>query len=49
MSIQNGADVFTLQSVLGHSSMDMVRNYVNMFSNELRDNHRKFSPIEKLF
>ncbi|MDC3413979.1 tyrosine-type recombinase/integrase [Terrihalobacillus insolitus] len=49
MSVQNGADVFTLQSVLGHSSMDMVRNYVNMFSNELRDNHRKFSPIEKLF
>jgi len=49
MSVQNGADVFTLQTVLGHTSMDMVRNYVNMFSNELRDNHRKFSPIEKLF
>ncbi|MFE4525839.1 tyrosine-type recombinase/integrase [Cytobacillus firmus] len=49
MSVQNGADVFTLQTVLGHTSMDMVRNYVNMFSNELRDSHRKFSPIEKLF
>lgn len=49
MSVQNGADVFTLQTVLGHTSMDMVRNYVNMFSNELRDNHRKFSQIEKLF
>ncbi|PRS16537.1 recombinase XerD [Bacillus paralicheniformis] len=49
MSVQNGADVFSLQSVLGHTSMDMVRNYVNMFSNEIRDNHLKFSPIEKLF
>ncbi|MGP4073980.1 tyrosine-type recombinase/integrase [Piscibacillus sp. B03] len=49
MSVQNGADVFSLQSVLGHTSMDMVRNYVNMFSNEVRDNHSKFSPIEKLF
>ncbi|WP_336865231.1 tyrosine-type recombinase/integrase [Peribacillus frigoritolerans] len=49
MSVQNGADVFSLQAVLGHTSMDMVRNYVNMFSNEVRDNHSKFSPIEKLF
>ncbi|MED3624669.1 tyrosine-type recombinase/integrase [Neobacillus thermocopriae] len=49
MSVQNGADVFSLQSVLGHTSMEMVRNYVNMFSNEVRDNHSKFSPIEKLF
>lgn len=49
MSVQNGADVFTLQTVLGHTSMDMVRNYVNMFSNEINANHRKFSPIEKLF
>ncbi|RTR27805.1 recombinase XerD [Robertmurraya yapensis] len=49
MSVQNGADVFTLQAVLGHTSMDMVRNYVNMFSNEIHGNHRKFSPIEKLF
>jgi integrase/recombinase XerD len=49
MSVQNGADVFSLQQVLGHTSMDMVRNYVNMFSNEIRESHSKFSPIEKLF
>ena len=49
MSVQNGADVFTLQQVLGHTTMDMVRNYVNMFSNEIYASHRKFSPIEKLF
>ncbi|CAI9386105.1 MULTISPECIES: tyrosine-type recombinase/integrase [unclassified Bacillus (in: firmicutes)] len=49
MSVQNGADVFTLQQVLGHTSMDMVRLYVNMFSNEIRESHSKFSPIEKLF
>jgi integrase/recombinase XerD len=49
MSVQNGADVFTLQQILGHTSMDMVRQYVNMFSNEIRENHSNFSPIEKLF
>lgn len=48
MSVQNGADVFTLQQVLGHSSLDMVRTYVNLFSNEIRNNHMKFSPIENL-
>lgn len=49
LSVQNGADVFSLQSVLGHSSMEMVRNYVNLFSNDVANNHRRFSPIERLF
>lgn len=48
MSVQNGADIFSLQAVLGHATLDMVRKYVNLFSREVRDNHRKFSPLEKL-
>lgn len=49
MSVQNGADVFTLQKVLGHTSLEMVRNYVNLFSSDVMDAHKRFSPIEKLF
>lgn len=49
MSVQNGANVFALQAVLGHTSLDMVRNYVNMFSTDVLEAHRKFSPVEKLF
>lgn len=49
MSVQNGADVFALQAVLGHASLDQVRTYVNLFSSEVRDKHRKFSPLEKMF
>ncbi|MCY8348057.1 tyrosine-type recombinase/integrase [Bacillus haynesii] len=49
MSVQNGADVFALQAVLGHTSLDMVRNYVNLFSSDVMDAHKKFSPVEKLF
>ncbi|WP_314587894.1 tyrosine-type recombinase/integrase [Paenibacillus terrigena] len=49
MSVQNGANVFALQAVLGHTSLDMVRNYVNMFSSDVLEAHRKFSPVEKLF
>ncbi len=49
MSVQNGADVFSLQKVLGHTSLEMVRNYVNLFSSDVYDAHKKFSPVEKLF
>ncbi|MGO4900295.1 tyrosine-type recombinase/integrase [Bacillus sp. GM2] len=49
MSVQNGADVFALQAVLGHTSLDMVRNYVNLFSSDVMDAHKKFSHVEKLF
>lgn len=49
MSVQNKANIFALQAVLGHANLDQVRTYVNLFSNEVRDDHRKFSPLEKLF
>jgi integrase/recombinase XerD len=49
MSIQNGADPFALQAILGHATLDQVRTYVNLFSHEVRDKHKKFSPVEKLF
>lgn len=49
MSVQNGADVFSLQKVLGHTSLEMVRNYVNLFSSDVMDAHKRFSPLEKLF
>jgi integrase/recombinase XerD len=49
LSVQSGADVFTLQSVLGHSSLDVVRVYVHLFINDVYENHKKFSPIERLY
>lgn len=46
--IQNGGDIFTLQKILGHTSLEMVRRYVNMFTGEVAAAHRKFSPVENL-
>ncbi|WP_214484311.1 tyrosine-type recombinase/integrase [Bacillus sp. SM2101] len=48
MAVQNGADVFSLQKILGHTSLEMVRNYVNLFSSDVFDAHKRFSPLEKL-
>ena len=48
MCVQNGANLFELQKILGHSTLDMVRTYVNLFSTEVVEAHRKFSPVENL-
>jgi integrase/recombinase XerD len=46
--ITNGGDIFRLQKILGHSSLDMVRNYVNMYSADLKNNFDKYNPLEQL-
>ncbi|MFD1453283.1 tyrosine-type recombinase/integrase [Oceanobacillus sojae] len=48
MAVINGANVFHLQKILGHSTLDMVKVYVNLFSMEVADSHKKFSPLESL-
>lgn len=48
MFVQNGGDAFTLQSILGHTSLEMTRRYVNMFSSDVSRSHKKYSPVERL-
>lgn len=48
MAVQNGANIFELQRILGHKTLDMVRVYVNLFSSDIARAHAKFSPIENL-
>ena len=46
--ILNGGDIFRLQKLLGHSSMDIVREYVNMFNNDMQRDYNSFNPLETL-
>ncbi|MFH1725750.1 MAG: tyrosine-type recombinase/integrase [Elusimicrobiota bacterium] len=47
--IRNGGDPFSLQAILGHSTLEMVRNYVNLASRDIMVQHKKFSPLDCLF
>lgn len=46
--IKNDGNIFALQKILGHSTLDMVRTYVNLFSSEVDDEHRKASPLNNI-
>lgn len=48
MWVRNGGDVFSLQQILGHSTLDMVRIYVNLAQTDIEAAHRKFSPADNL-
>ncbi|MBI3547970.1 MAG: tyrosine-type recombinase/integrase [Elusimicrobia bacterium] len=46
--ILNGGDAFSLQKILGHSSLDMVRVYVDLANRDVALQHRRFSPIDRM-
>jgi len=48
MSVMNGAGVFELQKILGHSTLEMVKTYVNLYSSEVSEKHKRFSPLNDL-
>jgi len=46
--ILNGGDIFRLQKMLGHSDLSVVKEYVNMFGNDLSIDFDKFNPLDQL-
>jgi integrase/recombinase XerD len=43
--IRNGGDVFRLQKILGHRTLDMTRRYVELDVSDLQAVHQRLSPL----
>ena len=43
--LENGGDLFSLQLILGHSSLEMVRRYSHMATGQVMARHKLYSPV----
>ena len=43
-----GGDVFTLQQILRHTPLEMVRHYVNLAGAHVVTQHKRFSPGDRM-
>lgn len=48
LAVINGMDCFRLQRMLGHSSLTVTKEYVELFGNDLAIDFDKFSPLDNL-
>ncbi len=46
LSLRAGMNVLHLQSLLGHSSLEMTRRYVEMVREDLSEAHKEHGPID---
>lgn len=44
--VKNNGNMFVLQKILGHSTLDMTRRYVKLFGEDLKDDFDKYNPLD---
>jgi site-specific recombinase XerD len=47
--LMNGGDAMTLQRILGHSTLEMVRRYVSLDTTDIRRRHAECSPGDRFW
>lgn len=46
--LRNGGDVFSLQRILGHTSLVVTRMYCSLSDVDVQNQHRRYSPVDRL-
>ena len=46
--LRNGGDIFSLQRILGHSQLEVLRGYLNLAQSDISRAHRRNSPADNL-
>lgn len=46
--IENGGDVFTLQQLLGHTTLEMSKRYTHLSNAKIVEKYRVFSPMDNM-
>jgi integrase/recombinase XerD len=44
--LRNGGDIFSLQRLLGHTTLDTVKEYLNLCDADVEQAYRKASPVD---
>lgn len=45
--VRNGGNLLALQKLLGHETLDMVRHYVDLASEDVAEAHKMASPVDR--
>lgn len=46
--LMNGGDIFSLKEILGHTTLEMVSQYLHFTSAQIAVQHHKYSPMDRL-
>lgn len=46
--LENGGDLYSLQQILGHTSLEMVRRYVHFTPRNLQSTYSRYSPLDRM-
>lgn len=48
MSLRNGMNVYALQRIMGHSDISILRRYIALVDDDLKDAHQNFGAVDNM-